>query len=167
MSAAEAAGDGRRAPPLIYAPPAQAMKPTRLPALALTALALAGSTSLALASSTVRDGAYNGFVGPGYPISFRVEANGTVVKNLDVAIEATCSPGAGSVAPVYHFGELRIKRHKFAGSSSRHFGKTVFQAVHISASLSGGKGTGDVSDTSSITSLPTCTQTEPFTAKLK
>jgi len=147
--------------------PSRAMKPTRLPALALALLALAGSSSLALASGTARDGEYSGFVGPGYPISFRVEANGTVVKNLDVAIEATCQPGASDVAPVYHFGEARIEHDKFSASTSRAFGTTVSDVVHISASLSDGKATGDVSDRASITSLPTCTQTEPFTAKVK
>src|SRR5271165_1716973 len=81
-----AAGPRARLPCFMLAPsraimlaPSRAMKPTRLPALA-------GSSSLALASGTARDGEYSGFVGPGYPISFRVEANGTVVKNLDVAI---------------------------------------------------------------------------------
>ncbi len=144
------------------------MKPTtRLPALVLTVLALAGSSSLALASGTARDGEYSGFVGPGYPISFRVEANGTLVKNLDVSIEATCQPGAGDVAPTYHFGEARIEHDKFSGSASRGFGTSVSDAVHISATLSDGKATGEVSDREAITSLPTCTDTEPFTAKLK
>jgi hypothetical protein len=147
--------------------PAQAMKPTRLPALVLVVLALAGSSSLALASGTARDGKYSGSVGPGYPISFRVDANGTVVKNLDVAIEATCQPGAGDVAPVYHFGQARIEHDKFSGSTSEGLGTTVSNVVHISASLSDGKATGEVSDRASITSLPTCTETEPFTAKVK
>jgi hypothetical protein len=130
-------------------------------------LVLAGAPVLAMAAGSVRDGHYSGFVGPGYPISFRVEADGTVVKNLDVAIEATCQPGASEVAPVYHFGEVRIERDKFNGSTSRHLGTTVSDVVHISASLSDGKATGEVSDRASITSLPTCTQTEPFTAKVK
>jgi len=143
------------------------MKPIRLPALALALLALAGSSSLALASSAVKDGEYTGFVGPGYPISFRVEANGKVVKDLVVAFDETCSPGASVTAPLFHFGELRIEAGKFEGSVSRHFGTTVFQALHIRASFSDGKATGDVSDRASITSLPTCTQTEPFTAKPK
>jgi hypothetical protein len=139
----------------------------RLPALLVSLLALAGGSSLAFASGTVRDGEYSGSIGPGYPISFRVEADGRVVKNLDVAIEATCQPGAGDVAPVYHFGEVRIERDKFSGSTSRQFGTTVSDVVHISASLSDGKATGEVSDRASITSLPTCTETEPFTAEVK
>ncbi len=143
------------------------MKPTRLPALVLTVFAVAGSSSLALASSTARDGEYSGFVGPGYPISFRVEANGTVVKNLDVSIEATCQPGAGDIAPTYRFGEAKIEHDKFSGSTSRGSGTSVSNAVHISATISNGKATGEVSDREAITSLPTCTDTEPFTAKLK
>ncbi|MGA2453728.1 MAG: hypothetical protein ABSG93_09440 [Solirubrobacteraceae bacterium] len=143
------------------------IRSARLPALFAAALVLAGAPVLAMAAGSVRDGRYSGSVGPGYPISFQVEADGTVVKNLDVSIEATCQPGAGDVAPVYHFGEVRIERDKFSGSTSRQFGTTVSDAVHISASLSDGKATGEVSDRANIKSLPSCTQSEPFTAKLK
>jgi len=143
------------------------MKSIRLPTLVLAVLALASVAVPAIASGGVRDGHYSGFVGPGYPIHFQVSSNGTVVKDLVVAFEATCSPGASQTAPLFHFKTLEVKDGKFSGASTDHFGTTVSDALRISGSFSGAKATGKVSDRSSIKSLPSCTQTEPFTAKLK
>ncbi|MGO9322779.1 MAG: hypothetical protein ACLQBY_18525 [Solirubrobacteraceae bacterium] len=143
------------------------MRSARLPALFAAVLVLAGAPVLAMAAGSVRDGHYSGFVGPGYPISFQVTSNGTIVKSLVVAFEATCSPGAGQTAPLFHFKTLAVKDGKFSGASTDHFGNTVSDALRISGSLSGAKATGKVTDTSNIKSLPSCTQSEPFTAKVK
>jgi hypothetical protein len=137
--------------------------------LAVAALLLTGAPVLALAASggPVKGTKYSGSVGPGYPMSFKVSANGKEVDALVVAFEETCSPGAGSVAPKFHYDTLAINGGKFSGTSTDHFGKTVSDKLHISGSFSGRDVTGKVTDLSHIKSLPNCTQTEPFTGKAR
>ncbi len=107
---------------------------------------------------------YSGTVGPGYPINFRVSASGDAVEDLAVGIEATCQPGAGSIAPVYDFKTLRITSGTFSGSVFAQHGSTVSDTVRISGTFFGRIAVGEVSDLSHITSLPDCTDSEPFTA---
>ena len=107
---------------------------------------------------------YSGAVGPGYPISFRVAADGDSVEKLSVSIEATCQPGAGSTAPVYDFGTLKISAGTFAGSVFSQNGSTDSDTIRITATFFGATAVGQVSDLSHIKSLPDCTVTEPFTA---
>ncbi len=117
------------------------------------------------AGGQVKNASYSGAVGPGYPISFRISASGNMVDDLRVAIEATCQPGAGSVAPVYDFTSLRITSGTFSGGVSAADGSTVSNSVHISGTFFGRIVVGEVSDLAHIKSLPDCTDTEPFTAK--
>jgi len=145
------------------------MRLARLASLAVALLALASLPIVALAAGggPVKGARYSGSVGPGYPMSFKVSADGKAVDDLVVAYDETCSPGAGDEAPKFHYNTLSIKNGKFSGESTDHFGKTVSDALHISGSFSGRDATGKVSDLSKIKSLPNCTQTEPFTAKAK
>jgi hypothetical protein len=141
------------------------MSASRLLALVLGLFALAVVPVVAIAA--VNGARYSGTVGPGYPISFRVSADGTEVTDLSVADEETCNGSAGSTAPKFRFGTLVIRGGKFSGHDTGHFGSTVSEGLHISGSFNGREATGKVSDTSKIKSLPTCTQTEDFTAKAK
>lgn len=127
----------------------------------------AGVAAAAGATEPVKDARYSGLIGPGYPMSFRVSTNGQDVEDLVVSFEETCSPGAGSVAPKFHFGTLRIMHGAFSGSSTDHFGQSVSDALKIDGRFDGRKATGTVTDRSHIKSLPNCSQTEPFTAKAK
>lgn len=140
----------------------------RLVSLLLAGLVLACGPSLALASGSPKDGRYSGEIGPGYPINFRVSANGTVISGLVLGFDETCQPGApAEVAPLFHFKTLKIKAGKFSGSSVDHFSKTATDALRISGNLSGRKATGKVTSSSTIKSLGSCTQSEPFTATAK
>lgn len=131
-------------------------------------LAVAAATAFAAGSKPPVKGAkYSGLVGPGYRMSFDVSANGQHVDHLVVAFEETCSPGAGSVAPKFHFATLKIDHDKFSGSSTDHFGKTVPDVLKVRGTFNGHKATGNVTDKSHIKSLPNCSQTEPFTATAK
>ncbi len=134
----------------------------------LVLLACAAATAAAAASKPPVKGAkYSGLVGPGYRMSFRVSANGQHVDHLVVAFEETCSPGAGSVAPQFHFDTLKITRDNFSSSSTDHFGRTESDVLTIKGTFDGRKATGSVTDKSHIKSLPNCSQTEPFTALAK
>jgi hypothetical protein len=144
------------------------MKPTRLCALALFALlAFAALPVLALAAEPAKDGSYSGSVGPGYPLSFKVAAHGTEVEDLVLGLDASCNGAPADVAPLYHFGTLKIKDDKLSGSTSRAFGPTVTDAVRISATFSGDHLSGKVTVDQSITSLGSCTEADTLTAKLK
>ena len=116
------------------------------------------------AGDQVENTKYSGTVGPGYPINFRVSANGNELDDLAVAIEATCQPGAGSVAPVYDFKTLKITSGTFSGSVFAQHGPTVSDLVRISGTFFGRTAVGEVTDLSHIKSLPDCTNSEPFTA---
>jgi hypothetical protein len=141
---------------------------TRVGAAVLVLLACAAATASAAPSTgPVKGAKYSGLVGPGYKMSFRVSANGQAVDHLVVAFEETCSPGAGSVAPKFHFDTLQVKHHKFSGSSTDHFGKNESDVLGIKGTFDGRKATGAVTDKSHIKSLPNCSQTEGFTAKAK
>jgi hypothetical protein len=122
---------------------------------------------VAAGGGPVRDGHYAGLVGPGYPISFRISAQGTTVEDLVVGFDETCNGAPALTAPLFHFKALEISAGKFSGSSTDSFGKTASDVLHISASFSGRKASGKVSDLSKIKSLKSCTQSEPFTAKVK
>lgn len=120
----------------------------------------------AVASSTKpADASYAGDTGPGYPMHFDVIDNGSRVSKLVVAFEATCDPGAGDVAPNFRFGTLTIHDGSFSGATSRTFGPTVSDFVRINGVFTDDRFTGKVTDTERITSLPSCTQSEPFSAK--
>ena len=88
----------------------------------------------------------------------------TRLEDLAVGIEATCQPGAGSVAPVYDFKTLRITSGTFSGSVFAQHGSTVSDSVRITGTFFGRIAVGEVSDLSHIKSLPDCTDTEPFVA---
>jgi hypothetical protein len=146
------------------------MSPLRPTSLLVALLALAASPVLAAASSAgeaAQSGIYSGTVGPGYPISFQVSATGAEVSDLVVGFDETCNGAPAPTAPLFHFKTLKIKAGKFSGSSIDRFGPTVSDSLRISGSLSGHKVTGKVTDLSKIKSLPSCTQSEPFTAKAK
>lgn len=118
------------------------------------------------AGGQVKDARYSGTVGPGYSISLRVSASGNTVDDLTVAIEATCQPGAGSVAPAYDFRSLRITSGAFSGYVSAG-DATVSNSIHISGTFFGRVAVGEVSDLAHIKSLPDCTMSEMFTATTK
>ncbi|HWF75072.1 MAG TPA: hypothetical protein VG186_17115 [Solirubrobacteraceae bacterium] len=137
-------------------------------ALAVTVVALAVTPALAAGGGPVKGAKYTGSSGPGYPLSFKVSADGKAVDNLVVAYLSTCQPGAGDTAPKFHFGTLAIKDRKFSGTSTDNFfGKTESDKVHISGTFSGRDATGNLSDLAHIKSLPNCTDHSPFTAKAK
>jgi hypothetical protein len=107
---------------------------------------------------------YSGTVGPGYPITFRISADGNAVDDLEVGIEATCQPGAGDVAPVYDFKTLRITSGSFSGRVFEQQGSNESNLIGISGTFFGRTAVGEVTDLAHIKSLPNCTMTEPFTA---
>lgn len=131
----------------------------------LVATTLLATTTAVASGGGPRDSKYAGETGPGYPLHFDVIENGSQVSKLIVAFEATCDPGAGDVAPKYDFGTLTIRNGSFSGATSRSFGPTVSDSIRIEGKFKDDRFTGDVTDTQRITSLPTCTQSEPFTAK--
>jgi hypothetical protein len=146
------------------------MRRTRLIPLALVSLALVSACGPAAAlggGGTVKDGRYTGLVGPGFPISFRVTAHGTSVSDLVVGFEESCNGASAETAPLFHFAQLEIKGGKFAGSSIDRFGSTASDSLRISGTFRGAEATGKLTDTSKIKSLPTCTESEPFTARAK
>jgi hypothetical protein len=143
------------------------MRLAQFSALAVTVVALAVTPALASGGGPVKGARYTGSSGPGYPLSFKVSANGKAVDDLVVAYESSCQPGAGSIAPKFDFGTLAITHGKFSGTSTDKFGKTVSDKVHISGSFSGREASGSVSDLAHIKSLPNCTDRSPFTAKAK
>jgi hypothetical protein len=144
------------------------MKPTRLCALVMFALlALAALPVLALGAEHVEDGSYSGSVGPGYPLSFKVAAHGTEVEDLVLGFDAGCNGAPANVAPLFHFGTLKLKDDKLSGSTSHSFGSTVTDALHINGAFSGNHVSGKVTVDQSITSLGSCTEADTFTAKLK
>jgi hypothetical protein len=107
---------------------------------------------------------YSGTIGPGYPITFRVSANGNAVDNLVLNFEETCQPGAGNTAPTFHFGTLPIRSGQFSGSAVNHYGSTVSDSLRITGTFFGRTVVGQVTDLAHIKSLPNCTETSPFTA---
>jgi hypothetical protein len=134
----------------------------------LVALGCAAATASATGvKGPVKGAKYSGSVGPGYPMSFRVSANGKQIDDLVVSFEETCSPGAGSVAPKFRFRTLTISRREFSGSTTDHFGKTESDGLKIKGTFDGPKASGKLTDKSHIKSLPNCSQTEPFTATAK
>lgn len=128
------------------------------------ALLLGVSGAGAADNHPVKNGHYKGVVGPGWAISFHVSANGTKVEQLVAAFDVGCNGGASTEAAKFHFGSLAIRDGHFSGRSTDAFGKKVSEVVHISGSFAGRSATGKVSDTSNIASLPSCTETSPFTA---
>ncbi len=140
----------------------------RLAKLALlvvcAALLVGVSGAGATGGGPVKNGRYAGEVGPGWPISFRVSADGTKVEQLVAAFDAGCNGGAPTVAPKFHFGSLEIRDGRFSGRTSDSFGTKVSDVLHISGTFAGHTVTGKISDTSNIASLPSCTETSPFTA---
>jgi hypothetical protein len=111
---------------------------------------------------------YSGVIGPGYPISFRVSGDGKAVDALVLQYDVTtCSAAPGNTAPTYKFGTLAITSGRFAGTSSDHFGPGDSVSLSVGGTFFGRVATGQVTATQHITSLPTCTESEDFTAKAK
>ncbi len=133
--------------------------------IAFVVATMLSATTAVASSSKPADAKYEGETGPGYPMHFVVIDNGGDVSKLVVAFEATCDPGAGSVAPDFDFGTLMIHDGSFSGSTSRTFGPTVSDSIRIEGKFKDDRFTGEVTDTQRITSLPACTQSEPFSAK--
>jgi hypothetical protein len=133
--------------------------------IAIVVVTMLTATIAVASTSRPADAKYAGETGPGYPMHFDVIDNGGRVSKLVVAFEATCDPGAGSVAPDFDFGSLTIHDGSFSGATNRTFGPTVSDSVRIDGKYKDDRFTGDVTDTQRITSLPTCTQSEPFSAK--
>jgi hypothetical protein len=136
-------------------------------AIAAIACAAAAAPAVAIADSGPKAGAeYSGSIGPGYPIHFKVSRNGKTIHTLSVHFEATCLPGAGSVAPAFPFSTLAIKHGAFAGDSSLTTPGSSM-SIRLEGSFDGTKATGTVIGRESIKSLGSCKQTEPFTAHVK
>jgi hypothetical protein len=110
---------------------------------------------------------YGGSIGAGYPISFTVSKDGTTIDGLTLNFLNTCQPGAGTIAPTFHFGPLPIKSGSFSGSTELGAGGTVSDSMQITGSFFGKVATGTITDTAHIKSLPDCTATEPFSAAPK
>lgn len=123
--------------------------------------------SVQLAGGQAKAATYSGTSGPGYPLHFRISANGDAVEGLVVAFEETCTPGAGETAPLFHFGTLAIKAGKFSGTAVDGAGTTVTNTLRINGVFFGRTAAGTVTDTAVIKSLSPCTETSPFTAQAK
>jgi hypothetical protein len=115
-------------------------------------------------SAPVGTTAYSGTVGPGWLITFDVSARATTVTNLVVAYDETCNGPPSDVTPTFRFKTLTITSGEFTGTTFESFGLAQSDTVHIAGTFSGGVAAGQVSDTSRIKGLPTCTQTSPFEA---
>lgn len=115
----------------------------------------------------VKHGRYSGTIGPGFPISFRVSADGRSVDSLLVRFEETCNGSPGSASPTFHFKTLAIGSGKFSGTAVDHFGSKVSDALRITGTFFARVATGQVSDTSHIQSLHNCVDTEDFIAAVK
>ncbi len=110
---------------------------------------------------------YSGAIGPGYPINFRVSANGTAVDGLVLHYDVTSCGAPGNTAPTYHFKTLEIKSGSFTGTSTDHFGTGDSALIRINGTFFGRVAAGKVTATQRITGVPTCTESEDFTAKAK
>jgi hypothetical protein len=111
---------------------------------------------------------YSGAIGPGYPINLRVSADGKAVDGLVLGYEVTTCGGAPSnTAPTFHIGRLEIRSGSFTRTASDHFGPGDPVSLRISGTFFGRVATGQVTATQHITSLPTCTESEDFTAKAR
>jgi hypothetical protein len=120
--------------------------------------------SAQLAGGQAKGTTYTGTSGPGYPLHFRISANGKAVDDLVVSFEETCTPGAGNTAPQFDFGTLAIRAGRFSGTAVDHSGSTVTNTLRINGSFFGRTAAGTVSDRAVITSLQPCTETSSFTA---
>jgi hypothetical protein len=108
------------------------------------------------------DTQYSGSSGPGYPLSFEVSATGGDVENLTVAFNATCSAGAGDVAPTFKFPALPLSQGSFSGTVH-----TLSDTLSISGTFYGNTASGQIVDISHIPSLQSCTQSSTFLATAK
>jgi hypothetical protein len=122
------------------------------------------ATAVATGNRPVKDGHYVGSVGPGWPISFQVSADGKTVEHLVAGFDEGCNGPAADAPAMFHFGPLPIRNGSFSGHATDNFGKKVSDALRITGSVSGRTAKGKVSDTSHITSLPNCTESSGFTA---
>lgn len=137
-----------------------------MPIVAVTLLLLL-SVSVAAGSGSgksVKQGHYVGTVGPGWPISFSVSANGKTVEHLVAGFDPGCNGPPANSPTMFHFGVLAIRKGKFSGHALDNFGKKVSESLRITGSISGHMATGKVSDSSHIASLPNCTEMSGFTA---
>lgn len=124
----------------------------------------AGAAAGAASNRPVKNSHYKGTVGPGWAISFRVLADGKRVERLVAAFDVGCNGAAGNSPSTFHFGALAIRDGRFSGRARDAFGKKVSDVLRITGRFAGRMATGKVSDTSNITSLPSCTESSPFTA---
>jgi hypothetical protein len=111
---------------------------------------------------------YSGTIGPGFPISFRVSANGKSVDSLVLHYEVTtCGGPPGDSPPAYRFRTLAIKSGSFSGTMGSRPPSGASVSLRISGTFFGRVATGKVTATQRLTSFPTCTETEDFTAKAR
>ncbi len=139
----------------------------RRSAVAIAALGLAAMAPAVYAASAgpVKDATYSGSVGPGYPLSFRVSANGRSVDSLAAGSEPECVPGPAT-APVYHFPKMAIKGDSFSGDTSK-TEPTQSLTLEITGHFAGKTASGKIVEKLKIKSLSSCTHTLTFTATAK
>jgi hypothetical protein len=118
-------------------------------------------------ASGVQSGSYVGEVGPGYKVTFEINASATAIDALVVSFDETCNGAPADVPPQFHFNTLAITDGRFSGASTDHFGKKVSDALRIKGTVQGSTVKGTVMSKSFIKSLGTCDETEPFSAQLK
>jgi len=133
----------------------------------------------AASGGQVHDGKYSGAIPPGYPISFRISANGKAVDGLVLRYEATECPGGGvgnERPPKTHFKTLAIKSGSFSGTVTAHAAGQVIggrhfpgstSTLHISATFFGSLAAGQVGITERDPGVPTCSESTNFTASTK
>jgi hypothetical protein len=130
--------------------------------IAVLGLAIAAPVVVAASSGPVRGATYTGSVGPGYPLSFHVSANGRSVESLSAGSESTCLPGP-PVAPVYHFPTMSIRDGSFSGRTSESQGKQ-HDVLKISGHFTGKTVSGTLVERISLPSITDCTTTLDLTA---
>jgi hypothetical protein len=119
----------------------------------------------AMSGGPVKGAKYKGAVGPGYPLSFHVSANGRSVESLAAGIESTCVPGPPT-APVYHFPTMAIKSGSFSGEISKTAAKQA-EVFEITGHFTGKTVSGKLVEKLKIKSLHTCLTTLDYTATAK
>jgi hypothetical protein len=136
-----------------------------VPLIVVLALTSASALPAGASSGEIKDGTYTGSTGPGYPLKFK--ATHTSVNDLVVSFEETCNGAGPDVAPLFHFKSLTIHDDKFDGTTADTFGSTASDDLHLRGTFDGSTVTGTITSVSTIKSLGSCTETEPFSAKWK
>jgi hypothetical protein len=110
----------------------------------------------------VRGAQYAGTIGPGFPISFHVSADGRTVAGLVLNFDHTC--GQAHRSSTYRFGGLTIRGSSFSGASIDHFGPKASDSLRVSGTFFGRVAVGQVTGTRHLTRLRRCTLSDGFTA---